>query len=92
MKRSIGGTLAGALGLLASGCAASTSSLAAVEPDAAAGHRLYQAKCSLCHELVDPGTFTKQEWPRLLEKYGQRARLKPADQRSILAYLEEASR
>jgi hypothetical protein len=46
----------------------------------------------MCHELVDPGAFTKQEWPRLLEKYGQRARLKPDDERSILAYLEEASR
>jgi cytochrome c5 len=84
--------LALSLGLLVSGCVASNTSLAAAEPDAAAGHRLYRAKCSMCHELVDPEAFSKQEWPRLLEKYGQRARLKPADQRSILAYLEEASR
>jgi cytochrome c5 len=86
------GGLALALVLAAGGCAASTTSLAATEADPVAGHRLYRAKCSMCHELVDPEAFSKQEWPRLLEKYGQRARLKPADQRSILAYLEEASR
>jgi cytochrome c5 len=84
--------LALALGtLVASGCAEPGTSLAANDTGAVRGHRLYQAKCSMCHELVDPQAFTKQEWPRLLEKYGQRARLKPADQRSILAYLEEAA-
>jgi cytochrome c5 len=84
--------LALALGLAASACAEPNNSLASNEPGVVRGHRLYQAKCSMCHELVDPGAFSKQEWPRLLDKYGERARLRPDDKRSILAYLEEAAR
>jgi cytochrome c5 len=92
LRQRVRAWLALALGVIANACAASNASLAAAGSDAVLGHRLYRAKCTLCHELVDPGAFSKQEWPRLLEKYSQRARLKPEDQRAILAYLEEAGR
>jgi hypothetical protein len=59
---------------------------------AESGHKLYLAKCQMCHELVEPTEFTRVEWPKKLPIFAKRAKLSPDEYQEILAYLEEAGR
>jgi hypothetical protein len=59
---------------------------------AAEGHRLYLAKCQMCHELVEPTEFTRAQWPEKLPVFAKRAKLKPEEYDEILAYLSESGR
>jgi hypothetical protein len=34
------------------------------------GQRLYHAKCSSCHNLVEPERFDYQQWRSYVDKYG----------------------
>jgi hypothetical protein len=56
------------------------------------GHRLFLAKCQMCHELVEPTEFTRAQWPKKFPVFAQRAKLKPDEYQQILSYLEESAR
>lgn len=47
--------------------------------------RLYRAKCSSCHQPVDPGALTPDEWRARLEHHGPK--LTDAERAAILTYL-----
>ena len=49
------------------------------------------AKCTLCHDPVQPAEHAAAEWPQLVDKYGLRARLKPEEKADILAYVTQYS-
>ncbi len=55
------------------------------------GHRLFLAKCTLCHDPVQPAEHPAARWPALVDKYGIRARLKPEEKADILAYVTQYS-
>jgi cytochrome c5 len=59
--------------------------------DVQEGHRLFMAKCTLCHDPVQPAEHAAAKWPKLLDKYGIRARLKPEEKADILAYVTQYS-
>lgn len=49
------------------------------------GQRLYHAKCSSCHNLVEPERFDYQQWRSYIDKYGDE--LMAEQKRVILDYL-----
>lgn len=49
------------------------------------GQRLYHAKCSSCHNLVEPERFDYQQWRSYIDKYGDE--LIADEKRVILDYL-----
>ena len=55
------------------------------------GHRLYLAKCQMCHELVEPTEFTRAQWPQKFAVFAKRAKLNPDEYQEILSYLEESA-
>jgi mono/diheme cytochrome c family protein len=56
------------------------------------GHRLYMAKCTLCHDAILPAEHAAADWPKLVDTYAPRARLQPDEKAQILAYLQQYSR
>jgi mono/diheme cytochrome c family protein len=52
-----------------------------------AGRSRYVAKCSGCHFLRAPAKYSVTHWQSTMVKMGDRARLEPADQDAILAYV-----
>jgi hypothetical protein len=49
------------------------------------------AKCTLCHDPIQPAEHAASQWPGLVDKYGVRARLKPEEKADILAYVVQYS-
>ncbi len=49
------------------------------------GERLYRAKCSSCHQPVDPKTRTADQWRARLAHHGPK--LTEAERTAMLAYL-----
>ncbi|MFL5343565.1 MAG: hypothetical protein ACJ8AT_02170 [Hyalangium sp.] len=52
-----------------------------------AGRDRYVQRCSGCHNLVVPTAKQPQEWPRLVGKMAERAKLTPEDRLLIERYL-----
>ena len=61
-------------------------------PEVQEGHRLFLAKCTLCHSPVQPAEHAAAAWPKLVDKYGLRARLKPEEKAEVLAYVQQYSK
>ncbi|MBE7490893.1 MAG: hypothetical protein HS108_03880 [Planctomycetes bacterium] len=51
------------------------------------GKKLYEAKCGTCHELYDPGDFTRTELRRAFKKYAPKSGIKRADRPYVEEYL-----
>jgi cytochrome c5 len=51
------------------------------------GERLYRAKCSSCHQPVDPRTRTADQWRALLEHHGPK--LTETERAAILDHLAQ---
>jgi hypothetical protein len=49
------------------------------------GQRLYQAKCSSCHNLVEPERFDYLQWRSYIDKYG--SKLSAEQKQFMLDYL-----
>jgi hypothetical protein len=92
MRRRFFGRLGLWLGVVLAACSHAPSPPTNLSPAAESGHRLYLAKCQMCHELVEPTEFTRVEWPAKFSVFAKRAKLSPAEYQEILAYLEEAGR
>jgi cytochrome c5 len=86
------GVLAPLLGALFLACAHAEPEPTNLSASAKEGHRLYLAKCQMCHELVEPTEFTRAQWPQKFPVFAKRAKLSPGEYQDILAYLEETGR
>ncbi len=53
---------------------------------------LYARKCGACHRVVLPANVPQTEWPHVVDKMAQRARLQDVDRARILRYVLTASR
>jgi mono/diheme cytochrome c family protein len=51
------------------------------------GEQLYRAKCSACHQPVDPGTRDANQWQAVLEHHGPR--LTERERSTILTHLTQ---
>lgn len=49
------------------------------------GQKLYQAKCSSCHNLIAPERHDKEKWQLYIDKYGQE--MTTGEKRVVLQYL-----
>jgi mono/diheme cytochrome c family protein len=47
------------------------------------GQEMFQANCGRCHKLPNPSAFNAQQWTKILEKMGPKARL-TADQQQLV--------
>ena len=54
------------------------------------GERLYRANCRSCHTLRNPTSYTDEQWPPLVHRYGERIHLSPETQQKIVDYLLSA--
>jgi len=55
------------------------------------GERLYRANCRSCHLLRNPASYTDEQWPPLVERYGSRIPLSPETKQKIVDYLLSAN-
>lgn len=55
------------------------------------GQVAFEANCQTCHRL--PGAWTKsdEEWPDLVARYGQRARISDETVTMIVSYLQKTN-
>ena len=49
------------------------------------GQKLYRAKCSSCHNLIEPDSHDIQTWRLYVDKYGKK--MTEQEKRSVLDYL-----
>jgi cytochrome c2 len=55
------------------------------------GERLFRARCSSCHALPKPADRRADEWPALVQRYGEKAKLGPDQIEEITEYLARSS-
>ena len=55
------------------------------------GQRLFRNNCRTCHRLPKPKSKTDAEWPSLVARYGERAKLSVEQIELITAYLQAAN-
>lgn len=51
------------------------------------GRSLYIGRCGACHSLKDPGFLDPGDWPGMVERMTENAKLSPDQQRAITQYL-----
>ncbi len=49
------------------------------------GQMLYHAKCSSCHNIIEPSRHDQQTWDIYVDKYGQK--MTAEEKRAVLQYL-----
>ena len=55
------------------------------------GRKLYIGRCSSCHGLKDPAFLTPAEWPEMVQRMADNAKINPDQQRAITQYLVSVS-
>ena len=60
--------------------------------EAAAGRKIYIAKCAKCHELYDPKAYNNTEWADWMKKMGKKSKLKPEQSELLFRYTETLRR
>jgi mono/diheme cytochrome c family protein len=55
------------------------------------GYALFVSRCLDCHTLPPTTKYSKDEWPYLVSRMANRARLSNSDQAALIAYLRTAS-
>jgi len=66
---------------------ATTATTATATGDATAGQATYMAKCQRCHALKNPGDFTSDQWPPILNSMAVKAQLSDTEKANVLAYV-----
>lgn len=51
------------------------------------GRSLYISRCAACHALKEPGFLDPGDWPGMVERMSENAKLNPDQQRAITQYL-----
>jgi hypothetical protein len=80
MERKLLPCLLGAIGLLALvyGCQN-------IAVEMSHGKMLYHAKCSSCHNIIEPSRHDKKTWDIYVDKYGRK--MTDQEKRAVLQYL-----
>lgn len=73
-----------ALAVLMIGCGAGSNSGKETRPP---GEIAFRASCQTCHSLPRAKMKTDDEWPALVQRYGERAKLTDDQIAAITAYL-----
>ncbi|MDQ3002423.1 MAG: diheme cytochrome c [Fibrobacterota bacterium] len=55
------------------------------------GRKLYISRCAECHRLTDPKKLTPADWPEMVERMAENAKINPDQQRAITQYLVSVS-
>ncbi|HCY75518.1 MAG TPA: hypothetical protein DHV28_06320 [Ignavibacteriales bacterium] len=53
------------------------------------GRSLYISKCTSCHKAYDRELHTPDEWEKILNEMGKKAKLRADEKENILKYLSE---
>ena len=53
------------------------------------GKELYVSKCTACHKSYEPALHTNDEWQKILDDMGIKAKLTSGEKQLILNYLKE---
>jgi hypothetical protein len=69
---------------------ATSGSLEAERQTLLHGYTLFVSRCLECHALPSTTKYSKDEWPYLVSRMANRARLSNADQAAVIAYLRAA--
>jgi cytochrome c5 len=78
--------------LLAAALAGAVSPASADEltpKEAAAGRKVYVAKCAKCHKFYEPKGYKDADWRRWMESMSRKAKLKTEDDKLLRRYLDE---
>lgn len=51
------------------------------------GERAFRANCQTCHRLPKATMKTDEQWPVIVNKYGDKAKLSESQKAAIVAYL-----
>lgn len=75
--------------ILLSACSSSVNNNTAGTTKFPEGKVLYSAKCTACHKAYEPELHTKEEWQKILDEMGSKAKLTTSEKELILNYLTE---
>jgi mono/diheme cytochrome c family protein len=51
------------------------------------GHELYKSNCGNCHKIAKPGEYSADQWTKILEKMGPKAKLNQAQVALVYKYV-----
>lgn len=51
------------------------------------GKKIFEIKCSRCHELIEPANYNADKWIKIVDWMGPRAKIDATEKESILAYV-----
>lgn len=57
--------------------------------EAAAGRKVYVAKCAKCHKFYEPTKYPEPDWGRWMDKMSAKAKLKTDQDKLLRRYLDE---
>lgn len=57
--------------------------------EAAAGRKVYVAKCAKCHKFYEPTNYSEPDWGRWMDKMSVKSKLKPDQDKLLRRYLDE---
>ncbi len=60
-------------------------------PTLKVGRKLYIGRCSACHGLKDPKSISPEDWPDMVQRMADNAKVTPDQQRAITQYLVSVS-
>lgn len=75
--------------ILFSACSSSSNNSSVGTTKFSEGKELYTAKCTACHKAYEPELYTKDEWQKILDEMGSKAKLTDRQKQLILDYLTE---
>ena len=75
--------------VLLSACSGSSNNSSAGTTKFPEGKDLYVSKCTACHKAYEPQLHTKDEWQKILDDMGRKAKLTDNEKQLILDYLSE---
>lgn len=72
--------------LIASGCRRGD-----ISENKTPGEKAFRQYCQSCHSLPKPTDKTDEQWPGIVKRYGNRAKLNSQTQALILRYLQNSN-
>lgn len=73
-------------------CSSSTSGNSNITTKFPEGRNLYISKCTACHKAYERELHTTDEWQKILDEMGRKAKLSNEEKTIILNYLSERNR
>ena len=57
-----------------------------------AAKALYEIKCAKCHKFYEPAAYAQKDWDDWMSQMSRKSKLKPAQERLLMRFLEEFRR